>query len=56
MTKSQLKALQELSHEGYAVCVFCPEELEGANPHHVEDNLCSHGWEVIASLKACGEE
>ena len=51
MTQSQTQALRELRHEGYAVCVFSPEELEGANPKYVEDLMCEHGWIAIESLK-----
>ena len=51
MTEFQLQALRELRHEGYAVCVFNPEELGGANPKYVEDLMCEHGWIAIDSLK-----
>jgi hypothetical protein len=32
---------------GYAVVIFTPEELRGANPEHVQDRLVELGWEVI---------
>ncbi len=51
MTKAQLKAIQELRHEGCAVCVFTPKELEGANPHFVENQMAEAGYEAICNLK-----
>ena len=51
MTESQIKTLRELRHEGYAVCVFNPEELADANPKYVEDLMCEHGWIAIESLQ-----
>jgi hypothetical protein len=50
MTEEQMKAIRELRDSGYAVCIFNPEELRGAKPHKVEDELVSAGWEIIDSL------
>ena len=47
MTPEEVTALKTLSHRGYAVVVFTPEELRGANPHHVEDRLIEYGWDTI---------
>ena len=44
----QLK--QKLQSFGYAIVVFSPEELEGANPCLVEDRLIETGWDIISSL------
>jgi hypothetical protein len=35
---------------GYAVVIFTPEELRGANPEHVQDRLVELGWDVIDTL------
>ena len=45
-----MKAVQELRDLGYAVCIFNPEELNGAKPHKVEDELVSAGWDIIDNL------
>lgn len=51
MTPAQLQTLRELRHEGYAVCVFNPEELADADPKHVEDLMCERGWQAIETLQ-----
>lgn len=51
MTETQIQTLRELRHEGYAVCVFSPEELCDANPKYVEDIMCERGWVAIESLQ-----
>jgi hypothetical protein len=48
---SYADTVEKLRAAGYAVCVFCPEELAGASRNRVEDRLCELGWEVIADLK-----
>jgi hypothetical protein len=50
MTEEHMKAVQELRDLGYAVCIFNPEELNGAKPHKVEDELVSAGWDIIDNL------
>jgi hypothetical protein len=50
MTEEHVKAIQELRDLGYAVCIFNPEELNGAKPHKVEDELVSAGWDIIDTL------
>lgn len=40
--------INELRESGYAVVIFTPEELEGADPERVEDNLISSGWDIIS--------
>ena len=50
MTEEHKKAIQELRNLGYAVCIFNPEELRGAKPHKVEDELVSGGWDIIDAL------
>lgn len=51
MTESKIKALRELRHEGYALCVFSPEELADAGPKYVEEIMCERGWIAIESLQ-----
>ena len=50
MTDEAVRAIRALRDSGYAVCIFNPEELRGAKPHKVEDELVSAGWEVIDTL------
>ena len=47
MTADQLKVLRELRSEGYAVCVFMPEEMPDSRPRDVEDAMCEGGWRQI---------
>jgi len=35
---------------GYCVVCFTPNELQGANPDHVEERLIELGWDVINDL------
>lgn len=37
--------------QGYAIVIFTPEELAGANVNRVQDRLVELGWDVIADLK-----
>ena len=37
MTASQLKAIRELRDAGWAVILWMPEELNGADPSDIED-------------------
>jgi hypothetical protein len=50
MTEEHMKVIEELRDLGYAVCIFNPEELNGAKPHKVEDELVSAGWDIIDNL------
>lgn len=50
MTPYQLKALQELSDEGYAVIIWTPEELRGVSANKVEDRSIELGSEIISDL------
>lgn len=50
------KTIQELKDEGFAVVLFNPEELEGADPDRIEDRLIELGWEVIFDLKPNAQE
>lgn len=56
MTPSQLEALRELHEAGYAVCIFTPDELDGASPRLVADIMCERGWEAIEFLKPVTED
>jgi hypothetical protein len=51
MTEAQRKVLAELRSEGYAVVVWSPEELRGANPSRVQDRSIELGHEVIEGLQ-----
>lgn len=56
MTNEQHQVLAQLRHEGYAVIVWYPEELLGANPHIVEDRCVELGYQVIDDLANLGSE
>ena len=51
LSKQQQEVLQELRHQGYAVIVWSPEELDSANPRRVEDRSVELGWDIIGGLK-----
>jgi len=42
--------LGQLRSEGYAVTIFTPSELRGANPDVVEEIMCERGSIAIQSL------
>lgn len=50
MTQQQLAAILGLRGTGYAVVLFTPEELRGANPDHVEYRAIELTTEVIDCL------
>jgi hypothetical protein len=51
MTESKIFELcVKMQRLGYAVVIFTPEELRGANPEHVQDRLVELGWDVIDTL------
>ncbi len=41
-------SIDQLRDEGYAVVIFTPEELNGANPNEVENSLVEAGLEIIS--------
>jgi hypothetical protein len=47
MTEDQLKMICALRDEGYAVCIFTPEEMPNSNPEDVEEAMCMSGWDQI---------
>lgn len=51
MNAEQRQAVADLRHQGYAVIIWTPEELKGANPRRVEDRSVELGWDVIECLK-----
>lgn len=46
-----LATLGQMTHEGWAVVVWSPEELQGADPGLVQDRLIELGYDVIDCLK-----
>ena len=46
-----LNAVLTLRDRGYAVTVFAPDELEGADPSTVEYLMMERGWNAIDTLK-----
>lgn len=51
MTQEQINVLRTIKNMGYAVVLFSPEELEGAESDRVEDSLIELGWDIISDLK-----
>jgi hypothetical protein len=47
MTSTQLAAIRELRAAGYAVILWTPEELNGADPSDVEDQSVSFASEYL---------
>ena len=47
MTEEQLKTISALRDEGYAVCIFMPDEMPDSNPKDVETSMCEGGWNQI---------
>lgn len=51
MTEDEVFELcNKMRFAGYAVVCFTPDELQNANPDHVEDRLVELGWDVINDL------
>jgi hypothetical protein len=50
MTESELAALRALTSRGYAVVVWTPDELRGADPHIIEDLMIERGSIAIDTL------
>ena len=46
-----MEAIRSLRDAGYAVSVFNPDELQGADPSTVEDMMVQRGWDAIDTLK-----
>lgn len=47
LTKDELKFLADLRDRGFAVCVFNPDEIRGADINDVEARMCAAGWDAI---------
>lgn len=50
MTEAQRQAIQELRRSGYAVTLYAPEELKGADRRDVENVMESSATEAISDL------
>lgn len=46
-TNEEYFTIQSLRDRGYAICIFSPDELRGANPQDVEGDMCVRGWDSI---------
>ena len=42
--------VRELWNNGYAVAIFNPEELRGADPDEVAEIMVERGWAAIDTL------
>ena len=50
LTEKELNMLRELRNRGYAVIIWTPDELKGANRSHVEDRSIELGYQIIDDL------
>jgi hypothetical protein len=50
MTESELAAIRALRARGYAIVVWTPDELRGANPYIIEDLMIERGAAAIDAL------
>jgi hypothetical protein len=50
MTMIEWLALQSIRAKGYAITIWTPDELRGADPRHVEERQMEDGWDVISIL------
>ena len=48
--------VNELRESGYAVVLFTPSELNGADPEKVEDSLTETAWDIIGIHAEYGKE
>lgn len=49
MTDEQLAVIMQLRDQGFAVCVFTPEEIEtgSASTDDIEERMRMAGWDTI---------
>jgi len=47
LTEPELTTLRSLRDRGWAVCLFAPFEVNGANPERVSDAMAEAGWRQI---------
>ena len=50
MTDSELAALRALTARGYAVVIWTPDELRGANAEQIEQLMIERGANAIEAL------
>jgi hypothetical protein len=46
-----MSLISSLRNEGWAVILWTPQELDGADPYVVESSSVEHGWMVIEMNK-----
>lgn len=47
MSTEELAVINGLRDRGYAICIFNPDELRGADPWDIENSMCMKGWDAI---------
>jgi len=45
-----------VSSRGYAICLFHPNELNGADPRQIEEAMCVAGWNAIEEIVGLPKE
>lgn len=51
LTTDEIRQIRAIRAKGFAVIIWTPGELQGANPNRVQDRLIELGWDVIDTLK-----
>jgi len=55
LTNEEQEFIRNLRSRGFAVIIWTPEELNGANPKHVQAGSIELGWDIIKELQAENE-
>ena len=55
-TNEDWAVIKKMRAMGYAICIFSPDELRGADTDGVEEQLVQAGWDAIDSLAKYSED
>lgn len=51
LSQEEFDLIVKMRDNGFAIVIFTPEELCGAEPDFIEERLIELGWDVIDSVK-----
>lgn len=51
LSQEEFDLIVKMCNNGFAVVIFTPEELCGAEPDFIEERLIELGWDIINSVK-----
>ena len=51
LSQEEFDLIVKMRDNGFAIVIFTPEELCGAESDYVEERLIELGWDVIDSVK-----